>query len=79
MELARINRSNSYSSAAWSRAIESCIKEAQVDGSIRKDIHPQTIASFLLNAWEGTVMRGKVDKDRTAFAAFEKVVFTTLS
>src|SRR6266581_6542727 len=64
--------------AAWTRAIESCVKEAQADGSMRKDIDSKTIASFLLNAWEGTVMRGKVDKDRTALAAFEKVVFTTL-
>lgn len=65
--------------AAWTRAIESCVKEAQADGSIRKDIDSKAIALFLLNAWEGTAMRAKVDKDRAALAAFEKVVFTTLS
>ncbi|GEM_PF-31529 len=65
--------------AAWSRAIESCVKEGQADGSIRQDIDSKSIASFLLNAWEGAAMRAKVDKDRTALRAFENVVFTMLS
>jgi TetR/AcrR family transcriptional regulator, transcriptional repressor for nem operon len=65
--------------AAWSRGIESCVREAQADGSMRRDIDAKLIASFLLNAWEGTVMRAKVDKDRSALDAFEKVVFTSLT
>lgn len=65
--------------AAWTRGIESCVREAQADGSMRRDIDAKMIASFLLNAWEGTVMRAKVDKDRSAQEAFEKVVFTSLT
>jgi len=65
--------------AAWTRGIESCVREAQADGSMRRDIDAKMIASFLLNAWEGTAMRTKVDKDRTALEAFEKVVFTSLT
>lgn len=64
--------------AAWSRSIESCIRDAQADGSIRSDLDPRTIAAFLLNSWEGAVMRSKVDRDASAFEAFEQVVFTSL-
>jgi TetR/AcrR family transcriptional repressor of nem operon len=65
--------------AAWTRGIESCVQEAQSDGSMRSDIDAKSIASFLLNAWEGAVMRAKVDKDRSALQAFEKVVFASLT
>ncbi len=63
----------------WSRAIESCIKEAQADGSVRRDLDARTIASFLLNSWEGAVLRSKVDRGPEPLDAFEKVVFTTLA
>jgi TetR/AcrR family transcriptional repressor of nem operon len=65
--------------AAWSRAIESCVREAQADGAMRRDLDARTIAAFLLNSWEGVVMRSKVDKDAASLAAFEKVVFTALA
>jgi TetR/AcrR family transcriptional repressor of nem operon len=64
---------------AWSCAIESCIKEAQADGSIRRDIDARTVSGFLLNSWEGAVMRSKVDRGAGSFAAFEDVVFTVLA
>ncbi len=63
----------------WSRAIESCVKEAQADGSMRRDLDARTIASFLLNSWEGAVLRSKVDRGPEPLEAFEKVVFTALA
>jgi TetR/AcrR family transcriptional repressor of nem operon len=65
--------------AAWSCAIESCIKEAQADGSIRRDMDTRTISGFLLNSWEGAVMRSKVDRGAESFTAFEDLVFTVLT
>jgi len=64
--------------AAWSRAIESCVRQAQADGTLRRDMDARTIAAFLLNSWEGAMMRAKVDKDADAFAAFETVAFGAL-
>jgi TetR/AcrR family transcriptional regulator, transcriptional repressor for nem operon len=64
---------------AWSRAIESCVRDAQADGSIRRDLDAKTIAAFLLNSFEGAILRSKVDRDAAAFAAFEDVVFTALA
>jgi TetR/AcrR family transcriptional repressor of nem operon len=64
---------------AWSCAIESCIKEAQADGSIRSDMDTRTISGFLLNSWEGAVMHSKVDRGAESLTAFEDVVFTVLT
>jgi TetR/AcrR family transcriptional repressor of nem operon len=65
--------------AAWSRAIESCVREAQAGGAMRRDLDAKAIAAFLLNSFEGAVMRSKVDRDGESFKAFEDVVFTVLA
>jgi TetR/AcrR family transcriptional regulator, transcriptional repressor for nem operon len=64
--------------AGWTRSIETCVREAQRAGEIRDDLPPATLAAFLVNAWEGTVLRAKVDKDGAAHAHFHDVVFKTL-
>lgn len=64
--------------ASWSRAIETCVKEAQAEGSMRRDMDARTIASFLLNSWQGAMLRAKADKDGSAFATFEAVAFKAL-
>jgi TetR/AcrR family transcriptional regulator, transcriptional repressor for nem operon len=43
---------------AWTAAIEACVREAQADGSIRRDLDPASIAVFLLRSWEGALLRG---------------------
>lgn len=62
----------------WCSAIGGCLKEGQADGSIRADLDPQAAAEFLLNSWEGAVMRSKVDRDDAAFASFTKFAFSGL-
>jgi TetR/AcrR family transcriptional regulator, transcriptional repressor for nem operon len=65
--------------AKWSRAIEQCVKAAQADGSMRRDLEAKAVAAFLLNSWEGAVMRAKVDRSDAAFEQFEKIVFKSLA
>jgi TetR/AcrR family transcriptional repressor of nem operon len=64
--------------AGWTRSIETCLREAQRAGEIRADRDAATLASFLVNAWEGTVLRAKVDKDGDAHRQFQDIVFGTL-
>ena len=64
--------------AAWSRAIESCVREAEKSGRVRPQLPTATIAAFLLNAWEGAVLRSKVEQDRSPFDQFEQTVFASL-
>ena len=64
---------------AWTGAIESCVKEAQADGSVRSDLNPVSIAMFLLNGWEGALQRAKVDRRDSALKVFRQVINTLLA
>jgi TetR/AcrR family transcriptional repressor of nem operon len=61
--------------ADWSRAIEHCVAQAQHAGTVRRDPDPATLAAFMVNSWEGAVLRAKVDKDDAALRQFLTVVF----
>lgn len=65
--------------AKWTRAIEECVKKAQADASMRDDLDAKAIAAFMLNSWEGAVMRAKVDRSEVPFGQFEKIVFASLT
>lgn len=64
--------------AGWTRSVETCVREAQCLGELRGDLSAHDLAAFLINAWEGAILRSKVDKDGSAFQQFETVVFKTL-
>ncbi len=64
--------------AGWTEAVESCIREGQREGEIRADCDAAVLASFLINAWEGAVLRAKVEKNGTPFEEFHQVVFGKL-
>jgi TetR/AcrR family transcriptional regulator, transcriptional repressor for nem operon len=59
----------------WTQAIAGVIAEAQKRGAVAKDVPAATLAAFLLNAWEGAVMRSKVEKDRAPLDTFLAVTF----
>lgn len=61
----------------WSHRIAACVREAQADGSIRDDMNADKLANFLLNSWQGSAMRAKVNKDGSSFTEFESI-FKTL-
>jgi TetR/AcrR family transcriptional regulator, transcriptional repressor for nem operon len=56
--------------ASWSGAIADCIRDGQRDGSIRGDMEPEELGLFLLDAWEGALLRAKVDRSEAPIAAF---------
>ncbi|MEY9148899.1 TetR family transcriptional regulator C-terminal domain-containing protein [Bradyrhizobium elkanii] len=64
--------------AAWSRSIESCVREAEKAGRVQPRLPAATIATFLLNAWEGAVLRSKVEQDKSPLDQFERVVFASI-
>ena len=64
--------------AAWSRAIESCVREAEKAGHVRPRLPAATVAAFLVNAWEGAVLRSKVERDKSPLDQFERVVFASI-
>jgi TetR/AcrR family transcriptional repressor of nem operon len=64
--------------AAWTCLLATCIQEAQRAGQVGADIDAETLAAFLIDAFEGAVLRTKVDRDPTALMRFERIVFSKL-
>src|ERR1700720_1759501 len=64
--------------AEWTEAVETCIRQAQQEGDVRADCDAGVLAAFLINAWEGAVLRAKVDKNAVPFEEFDEVVFGKL-
>ena len=60
---------------AWSMDIAAVIAEAQADGSISTKAPPVDVAAFLLDAYEGALLRARVEKSGHAFDRFMTVVF----
>ncbi|HVJ54267.1 MAG TPA: TetR family transcriptional regulator C-terminal domain-containing protein [Aliidongia sp.] len=65
--------------AGWTRSIEICLRDAQRAGQVRADLDAGMLAGFLLNAWQGAVLRSRVEKDGGAFAAFQDIIFKTIT
>lgn len=64
--------------AAWTRSIESCVREAEKAGRVPARLPAAAIATFLVNAWEGAVLRSKVEQDKSPLDQFERVVFASI-
>jgi TetR/AcrR family transcriptional repressor of nem operon len=64
--------------AGWTRALETCIREAQRGGEIRADLDARIIAGFLVDAWQGAILRTRVEKDGSALENFQTIVFAAL-
>ena len=62
--------------AAWSRPIETCIRDGQKAGEISRDMEPRVLADFLLNSLEGAMLRMKVEKDSSPLDHFVTLVFS---
>lgn len=65
--------------AEWSKVIEAVVAEAQAGGALRADLPAAVVASFLLNAWEGAILRARVTRDEAPFQEFFAVVFAALT
>ena len=64
--------------AAWSRSIESCVREAEKADRVQARLPAAVVATFLVNAWEGAVLRSKVEQDKSPLDQFERVVFASI-
>ncbi len=62
----------------WRAPFAACIAEAQRDGEIAPQFGSTEIAEFLLAAWEGAILRMKVERGPAALERFKKIVFETV-
>ena len=64
--------------AGWCAAIAVVIAEAQKDGAISATFSPKALAEFVVHAWEGAMVRAKVEKGRAPLDLFLKVTFSKI-
>ena len=63
----------------WKEQISSAIAEGQKQGSIRKDLKADDLAAFLIDSYEGAILRTRVEQSPRALQYFVKFVFSTIT
>ncbi len=59
----------------WTSEMEDAIAEAQRIGEISEDTSPNELAAFLLDAYEGAILRARVEKSSAPFERFSTLAF----
>ena len=62
----------------WGEQLSSAIAEGQRQGSIRKDLPASDLAAFLIDSYEGAILRTRLEKKPRALTAFMTVVFSSI-
>jgi TetR/AcrR family transcriptional repressor of nem operon len=62
----------------WTKDVEATISEAQEQGAVSNKITAGELAAFLLDAYEGALLRARVERDNRPFDRFMKFAFTKL-
>jgi len=64
--------------AAWGRFFEACIADAQEQGTIATRLPADLLGRFVLNSWEGALLRMRAEKSDAPLVEFKRVVFGVL-
>ena len=62
----------------WSVLLAVCIAEARASGQVTSRLPAVKLADFVLNAWEGAVLRAKVERSRRPLDELQEVLFATV-
>lgn len=62
----------------WGQQIASVIAEGQAQGAIGKDLKASELAAFLIDSYEGAVLRTRVERNARALKAFARIVFSNI-
>ena len=62
--------------AQWTRQVAECIAQAQAAGEVTSTAPPDALAAFVLNAWEGAVLRARIEQGRTPLDQFVETLFS---
>lgn len=65
--------------ARWTAALAACLSEGQAARSIATAVPAETLARFLIAAWQGAVQRAKVERNKRATAAFHQTLAVLLT
>lgn len=62
----------------WETPIVACLREAQERGEWPADRDARAWTAIIVEAFEGAVMRGKIEQNRNAYDRFEEIVLPRL-
>jgi TetR/AcrR family transcriptional repressor of nem operon len=62
----------------WTKDLEAAIAEAQAKGEIANKTKASDMAAFLLDSYEGALLRARVERSRKPFDRFMKFAFSEL-
>jgi TetR/AcrR family transcriptional regulator, transcriptional repressor for nem operon len=62
----------------WRAPFAACIAQAQAAGEIAATFEPEDLAEFLLAAWEGAILRMKVERSAAPLDRFKTIAFATV-
>jgi TetR/AcrR family transcriptional repressor of nem operon len=65
-------------SASWTKDIEDAVRDAQADGAVSDRIEPADLAAFLLDSYEGVLLRARVEKSSAPLDRFMTIAFARL-
>ena len=63
----------------WTQAISAVLQEGQSDRSIIASLDPAKTARFLINSWEGAIIRMKIEDSRQPLDDFFAITFPLLA
>ncbi|MGA2850453.1 MAG: TetR family transcriptional regulator C-terminal domain-containing protein [Terracidiphilus sp.] len=63
---------------AWCDLLEACIAEAQKQGEIGNQFSASLLAKFVMNSWEGALLRMRAEKSDAPLLDFKEIVFKGL-
>jgi len=55
-----------------------CIKESQQKGEIKSTLNAEQLAEFIINSWQGVLLRSKSAKNSDAYESFKELIFNNL-
>ncbi len=62
----------------WSEALARCLRQGQQSGGVRTDCKAKVLGRLLLDAWQGAVLRSKVERTAASLDAFIDVLLPAL-
>jgi TetR/AcrR family transcriptional repressor of nem operon len=62
----------------WSTFFEECISEAQEQGALSNDLPATVLSRYILNSWEGALLRMRAEKSDVPLTDFKTVLFGKL-
>jgi TetR/AcrR family transcriptional regulator, transcriptional repressor for nem operon len=59
--------------------LATAIGDGQIEGTIRKDLKPDDLAAFLIDAYEGAILRTRIEQNPRALKACVKIIFASIA